>query len=508
MKIRFKMAFVVLMATFLVSCTQKHSEEAHGHPHDEEAAGLEPLVYTIYSDKSELFVEFKPLVVGTTSKFAAHFTILGDNFLPLTEGKVTLSLITGDSGIRNVADTASSPGIFRLALQPKKAGTGKLIFDIVTKDFTDQIIIDDVPIHANEADALKVQVASTNANEISYSKEQAWKVEFANVTVQRQYFNNVIKTGGQILAAPGDEKILAAQISGIVSYAGSGMMEGSALNAGARLFTINSTETVTSNISTAVQQARQDVATAKAQFERATELAKDRIVSEKELLEAKLRFENAQTNLNNVSVAQNFNQSKQQINAPINGYLKSVFVQNGQFVEAGTPLAMVSNNKSLILQANVSQKHFAALSTIQSANFKMAGSETYYKTQDLNGKIVSIGKSASTHSPFIPISFEINNVGGLIPGATAEVYLKSAPISDALVIPASALIEEMGLYYVYIQTQGELFQKREVKLGANDGLNVQILSGVEEKERVVSKGAYQIKLAVASGSMPAHGHEH
>ncbi|MBK6819498.1 MAG: hypothetical protein IPG85_07825 [Bacteroidetes bacterium] len=75
-------------------------------------------------------------------------------------------------------------------------------------------------------------------------------------------------------------------------------------------------------------------------------------------------------------------------------------------------------------------------------------------------------------------------------------------------IPATALIEEQGIFYVYVQTEGESFQKRELKLGANDGIKVQVLSGLEENERVVTKGGYQIKLSQASGTMPAHGHEH
>jgi membrane fusion protein, heavy metal efflux system len=37
---------------------------------------------------------------------------------------------------------------------------------------------------------------------------------------------------------------------------------------------------------------------------------------------------------------------------------------------------------------------------------------------------------------------------------------------------------------------------------------VQVLSGVTEGERVVTKGGYQIKLSQASGTLPAHGHEH
>lgn len=70
------------------------------------------------------------------------------------------------------------------------------------------------------------------------------------------------------------------------------------------------------------------------------------------------------------------------------------------------------------------------------------------------------------------------------------------------------MIEEQGLFYVYVQTAGESFQKREVKTGAGDGMNVEILSGVESGERVVTKGAYNIKLATMSGTIPAHGHEH
>ena len=72
----------------------------------------------------------------------------------------------------------------------------------------------------------------------------------------------------------------------------------------------------------------------------------------------------------------------------------------------------------------------------------------------------------------------------------------------------TALIEEQGLFFVYVQLEGESFTKREVKLGGNDGINVQIISGISEGERVVTLGAYNIKLSVASGSLPAHGHEH
>ena len=54
-------------------------------------------------------------------------------------------------------DVYKRQGIYRLSLTPKVAGTGKLIFDIVTKSFTDQIIIENIQVYANEAEALKNQ---------------------------------------------------------------------------------------------------------------------------------------------------------------------------------------------------------------------------------------------------------------------------------------------------------------------------------------------------------------
>jgi membrane fusion protein, heavy metal efflux system len=132
---------ITISVALVAGC--KNKTEEHGHEH-----GVEALAYTVYSDKSEVFVEFKPLIVGNTSKFAAHFTILGERFLPLSEGTVTISLLVGGKGIKQTADTPAVPGIYRLALKPIVAGTGKLVFDIKTKTFTDRIIIDSVKVYA------------------------------------------------------------------------------------------------------------------------------------------------------------------------------------------------------------------------------------------------------------------------------------------------------------------------------------------------------------------------
>jgi len=47
-----------------------------------------------------------------------------------------------------------------------------------------------------------------------------------------------------------------------------------------------------------------------------------------------------------------------------------------------------------------------------------------------------------------------------------------------------------------------------VTLGANNGSEVQILSGLKPGDEVVTRGAYQIKLSSASNAIPAHSHSH
>lgn len=494
---------ILIALTLLFACNSETNE--HGHEHDE--GGLEALAYTLYSDKTEIFVEFKPLMVGVNTKFAAHFTILGEYFKPLTEGTVTVSLIVNGNGIKQTSNIPSVPGIYRLALQPKISGAGDLIFDIKTRDFTDRQIIKNVTVYPDEKSALKDQKAEiAGTSDIAYLKEQAWKVEFANAPAVKQSFNNIVKTSGQILSAPGDEMIITAKASGIVRFAGNKSIAGSEVSAGTALFTISGGDLTENNLETSIQQAKATYEKAKSDFERSSELVKDKIISEKEFQQDKVVFENSRSVYNMIS--KGYTGSGQTIASPMKGFVRNIMIGDGQFVQSGTPLATVSKNSKLILQANVSQKYYDLLPSVSSANFKTSNSKQFINTEKAGGKLISYGKSASVGSPFIPVTFEIDNVEGIIPGSIVEVYLKFNKMQNALVVPVTALVEEQGSFFVYIQTEGESFQKREVKLGASDGINVQIISGISEGERVVTKGAYQIKLSTASGTLPAHGHEH
>ena len=128
--------------------------------------------------------------------------------------------------------------------------------------------------------------------------------------------------------------------------------------------------------------------------------------------------------------------------------------------------------------------------------------------KELGGRLLSYGKASGEGSYYVPVTFEFDNKGDVVPGSFVEIYLLTTPMGGVISVPRSALTEEQGSYFVYLQLDEECYQKQLVTLGADDGERVQVLTGLHAGDRLVTKGAYQVKLAGATNAIPAHSHEH
>ena len=245
--------------------------------------------------------------------------------------------------------------------------------------------------------------------------------------------------------------------------------------------------------------------TAKSNYDRAASLVKENIVSQREFEAARLEFENARAAYDAIAGSQS--EKGVSVKAPLSGFVQQLFVKEGEYVTAGQSLATVSQNKRLMLQAEVSQKYYSSLKKITTAHFKTPYDNQLHSLATLNGRLLSYGKSSGENSFYIPVSFEFDNKGEVIPGSFVEVFLISSPMPHTLTVPLSALTNELGYFYIYIQVDKEIYRKQEVTLGANDGREVEIRTGLTAGERVVTQGAYQVKMASASGAIP-HGHSH
>lgn len=149
------------------------------------------------------------------------------------------------------------------------------------------------------------------------------------------------------------------------------------------------------------------------------------------------------------------------------------------------------------------------MSNISTARFRMLNDDKVYTLDDLNGRLVSYGKSVETNSPLLPVVFQVDNTAEMLPGSFVEMYIRTRGEQSVITVPNVSLVEEMGNYFVYVQLTPEYFEKREVKIGQTDGVRTEILSGLNGQERVVAKGAVLVKLAQATGSLDAEsGHAH
>jgi multidrug efflux pump subunit AcrA (membrane-fusion protein) len=194
--------------------------------------------------------------------------------------------------------------------------------------------------------------------------------------------------------------------------------------------------------------------------------------------------------------------------SPDNGYIREIYVTEGQKITTGQALASLVMDHNLVLKADLSPDHLDALPDIEKANFTVGYSKRIFKTEELSGKKISFGKSTGENSFYIPVYFRMNFDPELIEGTFAEVYLIGKEIRDAIVVPNSALLEEFGKLYVFVEDEDGDFLKRYITAGNNNGEFTEVTEGLAENESIVATGAYNIKLSQMSGSAPAHTHNH
>ncbi|MBE0662773.1 MAG: efflux RND transporter periplasmic adaptor subunit [Bacteroidales bacterium] len=499
-----KKILVILFILFAISaCRNQQAEhDTHDHDHDEVK-----LFIIAYNESFEVFAEADPFVQGKTSEILAHFTHL-ENFKPFSEGTVTVSLVSSSNGIRHTLDAPNKPGIYRFRLQPQTTGMARVQFDLEYKGVKYRLDGGSYPVFDNEHDAIHAaeDLIQEHPAAIAFTKEQSWLVSFATAPVEHKAIGVVVKTVGEVMPAQGDEITLSAQSRGIIRFVNNNLYEGVDLQRGEVLINISGEGLAEGSPTQQYREARNNFEKAKADYERLSPLAEANIVSQRDLLQAKNEFDNAKAIFDNLS--ENFSESGQSIKSPVDGYLAQLFVQHGQYVEAGQPIAKVVRNYDIIIRAEVQQRYSRLLPELATVNISSRDGEIY-TLEELNGKILSWAKNTTAHSHLLPVYLEISNLPGWHTGTLLDVFLKTSDTNTSLVVPTTALIEEQGNYFVFVQIHPESFEKREVFIGKTDGMFTEILRGLSDNERVVSRGALMVKMAAVSGNIDPHsGHVH
>ena len=503
-----QMKYLYLIAAFFMvffaSCGSKGTvTEEHDHEHERVK-----LKITEYTSHFELFAEADPFVTGETSVILAHFTNLSD-FKPLEGAKVNAKLITGDKVSEQTIEKPIKPGIFEFSLKPGKNGQASLLFTIEKEGVNYELVVENLVVYNDENTALHIAEKKVveNPQAINFTKEQSWKVDFRTEWAKKQVFGKVIKTTAQVLPEQNKEFIITAKAPGIVFFEKT-LLEGQQVGAGEILLQLVSKDLMESNAGIRYQEVKNNYNLAKETYNRNVALVQNNIVSEKELQRSKAEYENCKALYDNLN--KNFNAAGQFVINEADGYLDRVFVENGQYVEAGAPIVKISNNNTLLVKAEVKQKYYSLLKNIYSATIKSTVNNKVYDLNDLQGEVLSYAKNIADYNSYlIPVNFRIKNNGAFLPGSFVDMYIKTKSDNLNILVPNSSIIEEQGNYFVFVQVTPELFEKRQVQIADTDGIMTAISSGVSEGERIVSKGGIIVKLAAVSNSLDPHaGHVH
>lgn len=198
------------------------------------------------------------------------------------------------------------------------------------------------------------------------------------------------------------------------------------------------------------------------------------------------------------------------LKSPVAGTVVAVGAGAGAAVTDGQTLIHVADLGKLWLEARVPENELGRVTQPAGAFFRLDGEDTARVLEvGKNARLVAFGGLVDKDSRTVPAIFEMDNPAGrLRAGMNLRVGLFTGRTEQTLAVPASAIVDDSGQPVVFVQTEGESFERRVVTLGTRDGDWVAVRSGLAAGERVVTLGAYQVRLAATAPAALGHGHAH
>ncbi len=182
--------------------------------------------------------------------------------------------------------------------------------------------------------------------------------------------------------------------------------------------------------------------------------------------------------------------------APVTGIVSQLNAATGQQVEAGAQLLNIVNLSTVFLNAQVFERDLPTVreSTRASYTSPALNGEVYRIGSGGEGRLVTIGQSVDSNTRTVPVIFEVPNpLNRLRDGMFVEITLDTTGNQTVLSVPKQAVITEQGRTFVFVFDGGERFERRAVTLGAEGQDYMEVNSGLQAGERVVTEGIYQLR---------------
>lgn len=480
---------------------------------------LDPIAVTRWTDKTELFAEYPPLVVGRTSRFAIHLTDLA-SFEAIATGQVEVQLDGGGSAETFRVDAPSRPGIFGVDVRPARPGPRTIIISLKSGGLVDEHRVTHVTVHSDsQAARTAAESAPEEGEGISFLKEQQWTLDFATTMAAERTIRESIRVPAEIVARPGGAAEVVAPVDGRLVQAAA-LAPGSPVTQGQELARLLPPPSVPGDLPQ-LEQSRAEAAAASDLAARDRERA-ERLVSagaapQKRVEEARAveaqalaRKLAAEAQISQYNAARSGSGAGSAgglfvLRSPISGVVAARQATTGSNVTAGSILFQIADVSQVHVSGRVPEGQAARVARTTGAEVEIPGRDAIL----IEGRATTHGRVLDKETRTLPIVFALDNrAHGLPLGQSVFLRLLMDETKPAVVVPATAVVDDAGRPIVFVQTGGETFERRPVTVGVRESGVVQLLDGVKPGERIVSTGAYLVRLASLSTQVPAHGHVH
>lgn len=558
-----KLSLFVLI--LLGGCTAA-VEEPHTHVEAEEP---EPVAVSRWTEETELFAEHPPLQVGSTSRFAIHLTDL-DEIRPLTEGRVVVELAYGGGATETFPVSGPSrPGIFGVDVTPTRAGSPAMTIRVDSAAAKDEHLLGPVEVsaaheedhehphpheeedhphphegeaeeHAHPHESEAEEHAHTHegedhphphveeeqagghshAEEISFLKEQQWTMDFATQVVETASLRESLTVPAKIQPRSGGRIAVTAPVGGRLStnvklpVIGTNVQSGQVI---AAIVPPTSAPSDLASLELAADEARVKLDFARQDLARVQRLLDAGAIPAKRVQEAKSQEALALAQIKAAEARiEQYEQTRQaehredgrstfQVRSPLSGVVADVAVTDGAHVEDGERLIEVVAVDLVYVVGEVPESEAPSMGRPAGAEVLVPGMDDPMRP----GRLVSVANFVDPETRTVKVIYELaNQRRRLAVGQAVTLRLFGQSTKEGPAIPESAIVDDGGRPVVYVQTGGESFERRPVTLGDREGERVLVTSGVTPGERVVTEGAYLVRLASMSTQAPAHKHVH
>ena len=248
-----------------------------------------------------------------------------------------------------------------------------------------------------------------------------------------------------------------------------------------------------------IRQREADLALAKTNLDRTKSLVERQISAKQVLDDNEARYQSAQAQLD-LARAQalqskarldelKINLSNTIVTSPVNGFIARRLVDPGASVGQNAPVVEVVDISRVRMIANVVEKDLKQLQAGDTTRVQVDA----FPGETFTGRIARVSPVLDPQTRTAPIEVEIPNpTFRLKPGMYARVGITLNTLEDALVVPATALVDLGGRRGVF-QPLNDVAVFRMVQVGTEQLDIVEIVGGLTEGAEVITTGSGQLR---------------